>query len=103
MEEIKELEEAVNKAEERINYMEKLKEEIQELYNRCWLCGKSPITNHSIEGGHKPPYIPLCKKCHRHIENLKETIKIMTKENNLTMTRFNSLINTFENGEKVKK
>ncbi len=102
--EIKELEELTTNLEEKINYFEELKKELNLLYTRCWLCGSSKcITNHSIVGEHKQPYIPLCKECHKMIENFKLAIKVMEEKEPLTINNFKVILNSINGQWENKK
>lgn len=45
------------------------------MIGKCKDCGKFKIlTRHSLIGGHRPPFIKLCRKCHdiRHNINLNK-------------------------------
>lgn len=102
MNEIKELEELIEKIEVKYKELTFLKKTIKQLKNRCWICGypalqtkEGFITKHSIKGKHKKPHIYLCRSCHDCIEIWKIAIKIMKKEKRLTINRFNQIVKTF--------
>ena len=73
--------------------------EIEVLNNTCWICGKTGITKHSLKGNHQSPFVPLCRKCHDKIEEVKKVIKIMKKEMRLSVTRFKELLRIMEDFE----
>jgi len=68
----------------------------------CLLCGKKEVTKHSPSGNHQPPYVPLCKRHHQDIENIKLAIKIMKREKKISVKRFRQIIDSFENLKKEK-
>lgn len=43
------------------------------MIGQCTRCGrkKEVLTKHSLIGGHKPPFIRICRLCHNKIHNGK--------------------------------
>jgi len=61
---------------------------------KCLICGKKANSEHhtkpkKLGGTHT---IPLCKKHHSYIENLKIAITIMDKEKKVSVKRFRQII-----------
>lgn len=40
---------------------------------KCPRCKKwvSSLTNHSVNGGHKPPFVKICRVCHDGVHEVK--------------------------------
>jgi len=44
----------------------------QRKYGICRDCSRSlPLTNHSLTGNHKPPFLKLCRDCHDKRDGIK--------------------------------
>ena len=92
----------MNEIDEQFKEFEKIISDLKKLKFRCWLCGKPKdltkhhITPQKIVGKVKTGTIPLCKECHRYIEDVKAIIEIMKKEKRLSVTRFKQLLKTLE-------
>lgn len=74
-----------------------LRANLDAIFNHCYVCGSKEVTKHSIVGKHKFPFVPLCPKHHRMIENIKESLRAIKGEKNsgLSVTRFKKMIKTF--------
>ena len=70
-------------------------------YMSCLICGKKADDEHhtkpkKLGGTHT---IPLCKKHHHYIENLKTAILIMDREKKVSIKRFRQIIDDIRQNE----
>ena len=70
-------------------------------YLSCFICGKKADDEHHTKpkksgGTHT---IPLCKKHHYYIENLKTAILIMDREKKVSIKRFRQIIDDIRQNE----
>ncbi|MFW9872024.1 MAG: hypothetical protein ACFFG0_02905 [Candidatus Thorarchaeota archaeon] len=93
--------ELIRQKDERIKNLKKenklLKEKIETIFSRCYICGSRKVTKHSLTGKHKFPFVPLCREHHDLIEAIKESFRAIKGEKNsgLSVTRFKKMIKTF--------
>jgi len=50
------------------------------IFKKCPRCEKFRfLTKHSLRGGHRPPFIKLCRKCHDNEHHMKPKTKLNKK------------------------
>lgn len=68
----------------------------------CWLCGKEETTEHhvspEVNGSRETNVtIPLCRKCHDDIENLKTAKRVCIERNKIMSIRnFRKVLDSLE-------